>query len=142
MTPMAARLMAMAYPYSPARRCAPLAQRSAAQAAGSIENVFRRRAATGARHYKVVTPSVTICYWVGMQQCAAAAAAAARPVPDRLAGVSGERVGRAPLLEMRGICKRFFGVPVLADVALDCQAGEAHAIVGANRAGTSALMKV
>ncbi len=56
--------------------------------------------------------------------------------------VSGEGVGRVPLLEMRGISKSFFGVPVLAQVDLDCQAGEVHAIVGENGAGKSTLMKI
>jgi ABC-type sugar transport system ATPase subunit len=47
-----------------------------------------------------------------------------------------------PLLEMRGITKSFYGVPVLSDVDLDCQAGEIHAIVGENGAGKSTLMKI
>src|SRR5258708_64583 len=51
-------------------------------------------------------------------------------------------VGEGPLLEMRGISKSFFGVPVLAQVDLDCRAGEVHAIVGENGAGKSTLMKI
>src|SRR3982074_3705267 len=50
--------------------------------------------------------------------------------------------GEGPLLEMRGISKSFFGVPVLAQVDLDCRAGEVHAIVGENGAGKSTLMKI
>jgi ribose transport system ATP-binding protein len=46
------------------------------------------------------------------------------------------------VLEMRGISKSFFGVPVLSQVDLDCQAGEVHAIVGENGAGKSTLMKI
>jgi ribose transport system ATP-binding protein len=46
------------------------------------------------------------------------------------------------VLEMRGISKSFFGVPVLSQVDLDCQAGEIHAIVGENGAGKSTLMKI
>ena len=49
---------------------------------------------------------------------------------------------QAPVLEMRGISKSFFGVPVLSAVDLDCQAGEVHAIVGENGAGKSTLMKI
>ena len=46
------------------------------------------------------------------------------------------------LLEMRGISKSFYGVPVLWEVDLDCRAGEIHAIVGENGAGKSTLMKI
>jgi ribose transport system ATP-binding protein len=47
-----------------------------------------------------------------------------------------------PLLEMRGISKSFYGVPVLWEVDLDCKAGEIHAVVGENGAGKSTLMKI
>src|ERR687898_3333840 len=47
-----------------------------------------------------------------------------------------------PLLQMRGITKSFFGVPVLDAVDLDVLAGEVHAIVGENGAGKSTLIKI
>ena len=39
-----------------------------------------------------------------------------------------------PLLQMRGITKSFFGVPVLDAVDLDVMAGDVHPVVGENRA--------
>jgi ribose transport system ATP-binding protein len=53
----------------------------------------------------------------------------------------GTRVA-APLLQMNGISKEFFGVRVLDGVELECEAGEVHAIVGENGAGKSTLMKI
>ncbi len=48
----------------------------------------------------------------------------------------------APLLEMRGITKRFAGVTALSEVNLVVRQGEIHAICGENGAGKSTLMKV
>ena len=48
----------------------------------------------------------------------------------------------APLLEMRGITKRFAGVTALSEVNLAVRRGEIHAICGENGAGKSTLMKV
>ncbi len=46
------------------------------------------------------------------------------------------------ILEMKGICKSFNGVPVLQDVGLQIRRGEVHALVGENGAGKSTLMKI
>jgi len=48
----------------------------------------------------------------------------------------------SPLLEMRGITKRFAGVTALSEVNLAVRPGEIHAICGENGAGKSTLMKV
>jgi ABC-type sugar transport system ATPase subunit len=53
--------------------------------------------------------------------------------------------GRAvanPLLETRGVTKRFPGVVALQDVNLDLRRGEIHALAGENGSGKSTLMKI
>lgn len=47
-----------------------------------------------------------------------------------------------PLLEMRGVTKRFPGALALADVSLTLRRGEGLAIIGENGAGKSTLMKI
>jgi len=46
------------------------------------------------------------------------------------------------LLEMKGISKGFYGVPVLDNVDFDVKAGEVVALCGENGAGKSTLMKI
>ena len=47
-----------------------------------------------------------------------------------------------PLLEARGVTKRFPGVIALKDVNFDVRAGEIHALCGENGAGKSTLIKL
>lgn len=47
-----------------------------------------------------------------------------------------------PLIEMRGIVKRYPGVTALRDVSLSVEPGEVMALVGENGAGKSTLLKI
>jgi monosaccharide-transporting ATPase len=46
------------------------------------------------------------------------------------------------LLAMRGIEKRFAGIPALSQASLEVRPGEVHALIGQNGAGKSTLIKV
>jgi ribose transport system ATP-binding protein len=52
------------------------------------------------------------------------------------------QVDVAPLLEMKGVTKRFGGIAALRDVDFGVLSGEIHGLVGENGAGKSTLMKI
>ena len=52
------------------------------------------------------------------------------------------QTGSKPLLELRGIAKRYGGVRALEDVDFACRPGSIHAVLGENGAGKSTLIKI
>jgi ribose transport system ATP-binding protein len=52
------------------------------------------------------------------------------------------REATSALIEARGIAKRFVPVTALTDASLSCNAGEIHALLGANGAGKSTFVKI
>jgi ribose transport system ATP-binding protein len=62
--------------------------------------------------------------------------------PDIPARPPSDAPAAEPILEVRGVTKRFPGVLALDDVSLAFYPGEVHAIVGENGAGKSTLMKI
>jgi ribose transport system ATP-binding protein len=53
-----------------------------------------------------------------------------------------DQLQTVPILEMRGISKRFPGVLALSNVDFSANRGEIHALIGQNGAGKSTLMKI
>ncbi|BDA87104.1 ribose import ATP-binding protein RbsA [Aureimonas sp. SA4125] len=60
-------------------------------------------------------------------------------VTRQISGVDG---GLAPVLELRGVSKRYGGVAALTDVDFAARPGTIHAVLGENGAGKSTLIKI
>ncbi|MFN8562875.1 MAG: ATP-binding cassette domain-containing protein [Anaerolineae bacterium] len=55
---------------------------------------------------------------------------------------AGETPASEVVLSLQGISKQYGAVQALADVSLDCRAGEIHAVVGENGSGKSTLLGI
>src|SRR5258708_20873751 len=56
--------------------------------------------------------------------------------------MEGSSPSLSPLLVMRGIEKRFNGVPALSGASLEVGRGEVHPLIGQNGAGKSTMIKI
>jgi ribose transport system ATP-binding protein len=56
--------------------------------------------------------------------------------------IAGEHPEPQPVLQMRGISKRYPGARALQGASLEVRAGEVHVVLGENGAGKSTLMKI
>ncbi|HEY2558146.1 MAG TPA: sugar ABC transporter ATP-binding protein [Caldimonas sp.] len=63
-------------------------------------------------------------------------------MPDASRAVADPAPGTAPLLELRGVGKRYGAMWALEGVDLAARAGEVHALLGANGAGKTTLLHV
>ena len=64
------------------------------------------------------------------------------PSSERNNNAPADSAPKIPLLQMRGITKRYGATVALNDVAFDAQAGQIHALLGENGAGKSTLMQI
>ncbi len=77
-----------------------------------------------------------------MAEAAVGGASAASAVESSVGESGVGEPGRAPVLEIRGVSKRYGSTQAVRDVSLALYPGEIHALLGENGAGKSTLIKV